>query len=159
MNLASQAAVKEKKSDYDKMLSIANPKHGPQFLAEVSLTKISLEFQLFSLNISTFIPMVGFQINAHWSAKEKPEMTPEKLQKISTTVVQPHFRVRWLKWWNSSAMSREALHFPPPGFSDATLESWLPRAAFWAEVLSPRILFIEATLSSLLFPDSFVNSG
>lgn len=74
------------------------------------------------------------QINAHWSAKEKPEMTAEKLQKVSTRVVQPQFRVRWLKWWNSLDMSREALHFPPPGFTDATLESWLPRAAFWTEV-------------------------
>lgn len=35
MTLASQASVKEKKTDYEKLLSIANPKHGPHILAEV----------------------------------------------------------------------------------------------------------------------------
>lgn len=89
-------------------------------------------------------------------------MTAEKLQKVSTTVVQPHFRVRWLKWWNSSEMSREALHFPPPGFTDATLESWLPRAAFWAEVTDvlPQLLHMLFSLYDVLFlcfcsPDAY----
>ena len=36
MTLAYKAALKEKKTVYDKMVSIANPKHGPQFLAEVN---------------------------------------------------------------------------------------------------------------------------
>lgn len=67
-------------------------------------------------------------------------MTAEKLQKISTTVVQPEFRVRWLRWWNSSEMTRQALHFPPPGFNDNAMEVWLPRAAFWAEVLHSHLL-------------------
>lgn len=61
-------------------------------------------------------------------------MLAEKLQRISTTMVQPEYRVRWLKWWNSSDMSRQALHFPAAGFNLNTLESWLPKAAFWAEV-------------------------
>lgn len=140
MSRASKAAVKEKRSDYDKMIAIANPKHGLQFLAKVlsakhtffhALDNFSFLFIFTSFSSFTFTAIpCQLQINAHWSAKVKPEMTAEKLQKISTTVVQPHCWVRWLKWWNSSDISREALHFPPPGFTDATLESWLPRAAF-----------------------------
>lgn len=42
MTRASRAAVKEKKSDYDKLLAIANPKHGPQFLAEVCFIHLGL---------------------------------------------------------------------------------------------------------------------
>lgn len=89
-----------------------------------------------SIQFISIYSIISFllQINAHWSANEKPEMTPKKLQKVFATVVQPQFRVRWLKWWNSSDLSREALHFLSPGFIDATLESWLPRAKFWAEV-------------------------
>lgn len=61
-------------------------------------------------------------------------MTPEKLQQISTMIVQLQFRVHWPKWWNSSDTSREALYFPPAGFTVAILESWLPRVVFWAKV-------------------------
>lgn len=35
MNWAYKAVVKDKKTKYEKMLSITNPKHTPQFLAEV----------------------------------------------------------------------------------------------------------------------------
>jgi hypothetical protein len=47
MTQASKAAIKEKKTEYDKVLSIANPKHGPQFLAEV-LLQIQFSFNLFA---------------------------------------------------------------------------------------------------------------
>jgi hypothetical protein len=83
-------------------------------------------------------------------------MKLDKLQRISTTVVQPQFRVRWMKWWNSSDISREALHFPPPKFTDATLESWLPRAAFWAEV-NLLLHCIVAICPSKLYLNYFAN--
>lgn len=54
MNRASKAAVKDKKTDYEKMLSIANPKHGPQFLAEVLL---------FNPSHSLNIPFSDFDVN------------------------------------------------------------------------------------------------
>ncbi len=64
----------------------------------------------------------------------KPEMTLDKLQLIATTNVPPHFKIRWLQWWNSSIATREALHFLPKGFSNKELDSWLNKASFWAGV-------------------------
>jgi hypothetical protein len=61
-------------------------------------------------------------------------MSLEKLQRISTCVVQSNHKVRWLKWWNSSETSREGFRFPSLGFNTLTLETWLSKAAFWAEV-------------------------
>jgi hypothetical protein len=61
-------------------------------------------------------------------------MTLEKLQFIATASTSPPFKVRWLEQWNSSAHSRQAVHFPPKGFTEKELESWLNWASFWARV-------------------------
>jgi len=37
MTDATKAAIKEKKTEYDKYLAIANLKHGPNFLVEVGV--------------------------------------------------------------------------------------------------------------------------
>jgi hypothetical protein len=74
------------------------------------------------------------QITKHWSNNEKPEMSLEKLQLIATAYVAPQFKVRWLQFWNSGIHSRQAVHFPPKGFTDKDLEAWLNRASFWAGV-------------------------
>ena len=34
-----------------------------------------------------------------------------KLQKIATTAVDSKYKVKWLKWWNLSPITHEALHF------------------------------------------------
>jgi hypothetical protein len=75
-------------------------------------------------------PMALLQITKHWNNNEKPEMTLEKLQLIASTTVAPPFKVKW----NSSIHSRQAVHFPPKGFIDKDLESWLNKASFWARV-------------------------
>ena len=62
-------------------------------------------------------------------------MTLEKLQKIATTPVDDKYKVKWLKWWNSSPMTREALLFLPPNFIDNDLDLWLVKASFWAQVI------------------------
>jgi hypothetical protein len=62
-------------------------------------------------------------------------MTLEKLQKIATTPVDGKYKVKWLKWWNSSSMTREALHFLPPNFIDNDLDLWLVKASFSAHVI------------------------
>jgi hypothetical protein len=61
-------------------------------------------------------------------------MTLEKLQLIATATIAPHFKVRWLEFWNSRVHSRQAVHFPAKGFIDKDLESWLNKASFWAGV-------------------------
>jgi hypothetical protein len=35
-------------------------------------------------------------------------MTLEKLQLIATSAMEPEYKVRWLKWWNSGSFNREA---------------------------------------------------
>lgn len=126
-------------------LSITSSCIFPNSLIQCTLSRfrptLTAKFECILVTLHAYLS--SLQINAQWTAKEKPEMNPEKLQKVSTTVVQPHFRVCWLKWSNSSEMSREASHFPPPGFTDPVLESWLPRAAFWAEVsVYPPLLYL-----------------
>jgi hypothetical protein len=77
------------------------------------------------------------QITKHWSNNEKPEMSLEKLQLIATACAAPQFKVRWLKNWKSGVHSRQAVHFPPKGFTDKDLKAWLNKASFWARVSNP----------------------
>jgi hypothetical protein len=95
---------------------------------------------VFQMRKDLFVFM-DFQITRHWSMNLKPEMTLDKLQFIATAVVSSNFKVHWLTWWNSSVHTRSALHFPATPFSDKDFESWLNRAAFWAEV-SPFALHV-----------------
>jgi hypothetical protein len=68
-------------------------------------------------------PMALLQITKHWSNNEKPEMTLEKLQLIASAIAAPPFKVRRLEYWISSVHSRQAIHFPPKGFTNKDLES------------------------------------
>ena len=61
-------------------------------------------------------------------------MTLEKLQLIATAAVEPVYKVRWLKWWNSGRFNREAIRFPKSPASEDSLKPWLNKAAFWAGV-------------------------
>jgi hypothetical protein len=63
-------------------------------------------------------------------------MSLEKLQLIATACATPHFKARWLQFWNSGSHFRQVVHFPPKGFTDRELESWLNRASFWAGVIN-----------------------
>lgn len=63
-------------------------------------------------------------------------MTLEKLQMIATAAVEPEYKVRWLKWWNSGNFNREAIRFPKSPASEDHLKSFLNKAAFWAGVCS-----------------------
>jgi hypothetical protein len=71
-------------------------------------------------------------------------MMLEKLQLIATPIAAPHFKVRWLEFWNSGVHSRQAVHFPAKDFTDKDLESWLNKASFWAGV-SIRIPLVTFT--------------
>ena len=61
-------------------------------------------------------------------------MTLEKLQKIATSVVHGTYKMRWLRWWNSSPMLRAANHFPPSPAKEKFLDSFIARASLWAHV-------------------------
>lgn len=71
-------------------------------------------------------------------------MTIEKLQKLATAQVEPEFKAKWLRWWNSGSMRRAGYRFLPPNFKEADLDIWLNKATFWAQV---RILFFVVGLS------------
>lgn len=75
------------------------------------------------------------QINKHWTSNSKPDLTLEKLQKIATTRVPGHFKARWLKWWNSSSMSRVSFYLTSNDTKDSELDAWLSQTSFWAHVL------------------------
>ena len=75
------------------------------------------------------------QIDNHFSLKAKAEMSIEKLQKIATAPVEPKYKARWLKWWNSSDGARKAYKFPRGEVYENVLDNWLQRAVFWAQVL------------------------
>ena len=74
------------------------------------------------------------QINLHYSASSKPEMTIEKLQKVATAQVEPEYKAKWLRWWNSGSMRRAAYRFLPVNFKEPELDLWLHKATFWAQV-------------------------
>ncbi len=69
-------------------------------------------------------------------------MTLEKLQLIATAAVEPEYKVRWLKWWNSGSFNREAIRFPKSPASEDTLKPWLNKAAFWAGVCLLSLSFL-----------------
>lgn len=126
------------KSHFDKHVNIADPVNGPEFLEEVSVfihaICLSSDYNI-SLVLQAFSTLIfAMQINKHYSSNLKPEMTLERLQLLATAKVQPLYRIRWLKIWNSSAGSRAALRFPLTGTTDKEFEAWLHRACFWAEV-------------------------
>jgi hypothetical protein len=78
-------------------------------------------------------------------------MTLDKLQLIATAVVPDPTKVRWLSWWNSSSLSREALHFPPKPVSDKDLEGWINKASFYAGVRSSK-LQLQSVLYFISWP-------
>lgn len=55
--------------------------------------------------------LLNMHINQHLSKTTKPKMTVEWLQKVATIGVETHFKSRWLRWWNSSMMSRVVIRF------------------------------------------------
>jgi hypothetical protein len=98
-----------------------------------------------------------YQINAHYSATTKPEMTIEKLQKVASAQVEPEYKAMWLRWWNSGSMRRAAYRFLPAGFKEAELDLWLNKATFWAQVIlyslnhSNPSFFVAFKFSSLYY--------
>jgi len=57
---ATKAAIKEKKSEFDKFLAIANPKHGPNFLAEVDSNAILVVIMVFG--IASYLLLLSYSI-------------------------------------------------------------------------------------------------
>ena len=111
-------------------------------MGEVSSEGLLLTFfaalseNIFSNLLRLLFWLQVFQITRHYSAhhSQKIEMTLEKLQLIATAAVEPEYKVRWLKWWNSGRFNREAIRFPKSPASEDTLKPWLNKAVFWAGV-------------------------
>ena len=63
-----------------------------------------------------------------------PEMTLEKLQMVATCNMPGTQKTKILRWWNSSAPSREARKFPPKPVSENSLPLFLPKCVWYAGV-------------------------
>ena len=63
-----------------------------------------------------------------------PEMTLEKLQMVATCNMPNMQKMKILKWWNSSAPSREARKFPQKPISENLLPLFLAKCVWYAGV-------------------------
>ena len=63
-----------------------------------------------------------------------PKMTLEKLQMVATCSMPGAQKTKILKWWNSSAPSREARKFPPKPVSENSLPFFLAKCIWYAGV-------------------------
>ena len=61
-----------------------------------------------------------------------PEMTLEKLQMVATCNMPSTQKMKILKWWNSSASSREARKFPQKPVSENLLLFLLAKCVWYA---------------------------
>jgi hypothetical protein len=107
MRSAAKSKQQSFKGQFSKYLAITNPKFGDKFLEEVNaFLHYLLQFFFMYYFANDLHHMTFIQITKHWSNNEKLEMTLKKLQSISTASAAPHFKVRWLEFWNSSLHSR-----------------------------------------------------
>ena len=75
------------------------------------------------------------QIDRHFNEFASTDMTIEKLQKIVTCPVEASFKAKWLHWWNASIRERSENKFPiDKPMREKTLDDWLHKASFWAQV-------------------------
>lgn len=89
-------------------------------------------------------------IDHHFSENLHPTMSLEKLQKVTTTFVNASVKAKWFCWWNSPIPKRIKNMFPSiDPIKEKSLEDWLHRALFWAQVL------LNWVLSPLIFFPSF----
>jgi hypothetical protein len=61
-------------------------------------------------------------------------MTLEKLQLIATCNVNSNYKVKWLRWWNSSTQTKEVIRFPLKPVGENELKSFLVKACWYAGV-------------------------
>lgn len=57
-------------------------------------------------------------------------MKLEKLQIIATIPMEPIYKARWLKWWNSYHVAYESLCFPLGYVIEKEPKTWLIKASF-----------------------------
>lgn len=75
------------------------------------------------------------QIDRHFNEFSSTDMTIEKLQKIVTCPVEASFKAKWLHWWNAPLRERLENKFPiEKPLRERTLDDWLHKASFWAQV-------------------------
>lgn len=101
--------VERKKHDsaFRKLLAIANPHLGDEWLNE---------------------------IKKHWDTNDSPQMQLEKLHKLVLSQVDDQQKVKWLKIWNSGAARKGEEGFPTGTVSDKELELFLHKATYWYQV-------------------------
>ena len=155
MNAAEASMLKTiKNKDFQKYLSVGNPKHGEGFFEEVFSFILAYMIQVFYqsfFQFNLFFVSSPLQINYHFSHYRTTEMTIERLQKIATSNVEPRFKSRWLHHWNSPPYIRSAFRFPSARFKDNTLDLFLNRASFWAQVIHTLRFSIVAFFLFIVF--------
>ena len=98
--------------EFGKLLAVANPANGFDFLDEASHYGFlcSIEFGILYEDFLLFLPS-DLQIKKYFGDHSEPIMTLEKLQMIATALVESIFKIKWLRWWIYSNMFRESLRF------------------------------------------------
>ena len=81
----------------------------------------------------------------HWSRNELLEMALEKLQMVATCNMPGAQKMKILKWWNSSAPSREARKFPQKPVSE-NLPLFLAKCVWYAGVRELFLLYTGVQL-------------
>ena len=71
-----------------------------------------------------------------------PEMTLEKLQMVATCNMSSTQKTKILKWWSSSAPSREARKFPQKPVSENLLSLFLAKCIWYEGVRELFLLYI-----------------
>ena len=134
-NATKNAISSIRGKEFEKLLAVANPANGIDFLDEVSYYGFlcSIDFGILYEGFSLFLPSNSL-INKHFGDHSELTMTLEKLQMIATASVESIFKFKWWRWWNSSNMSRESLRFPLGDIKEKELEKWLIKASFWVQV-------------------------
>ena len=89
------------------------------------------------------------------------EMTLEKLQMVTTCSMPGAQKTKILKWWNSSAPSREARKFPSKPMSENSLPLFLAKCVWYAGVrdLISSIHDIVVGDDSYAYADSKASNG
>ena len=74
------------------------------------------------------------EIKHHWDLFLVPEILQEKLHRVAVSNVDAEVKVGWLKLWNGNRFDKDALYFLKSPFSDSTLDDWLSKSTYWAQL-------------------------
>ena len=102
-------------------------------------------------NVDIKLTYVFFEeVKHHWSSFSVPEILQQKLHLVVVNNVDVEVKVRWLKLWNDNRFDKDVPHFPKLPLYDFTLDDWLSKSTYWAQLEKKSIEELHCILSSSL---------